>query len=108
MANEKKQATINDNLIMEVAFYHETKGLTVPTKDFGKVYERFAEFKRYIKNGEFTLEELENKVYSEFGIVTPISNDIIQVNQFLQALEDLSNPKKGESDVQESPDQTKE
>jgi hypothetical protein len=89
--NNKQWAIFNDNKIMELALYHETKGMSVKV-DTQKVFDRFMEFKRYIVRGSFTLEQLEESVYSTYGLV-PASNP---VNQFLSELKEMTKLRQGQ------------
>jgi hypothetical protein len=97
MATNKQWANLNDNRIMEMALYHETDGLTKMLHDGQKVFERFVEFKKYIVRGSFTLEQLEETVYLNKGIM-PTEN--IEENEvptpqattdFLDALASMAN-----------------
>ena len=66
----KKKIIENDLKIMDMAFYCESKGMTTslpPSPD--QLLMRFKEFKSLLKREEFSMEELENKVYSSYGVI---------------------------------------
>jgi len=71
----KKLAYGNDERLMSAATYHESKGMMRPIDPI-KVCERFSEFKMRVNKGSLTIEEIEKRVYSEFGIMSdPILKD---------------------------------
>lgn len=84
----KEQAILNDMKIMEMALYYETKGNTSPVLNQEIISKRFVEFKRYITRGSFTIEQLEDRVYKEFGIMTN-SNYEAELD-FLDSIKELS------------------
>ena len=60
---------LNDNRLFRLAEYEATQGLTmknVPTEAYLDV---FTEFKKRVKNGDFTIKALEDDVYSRWGIL---------------------------------------
>ena len=61
--SNKETALKNDDRILQLAFYHESRGMLKQIKDFDKVTNRFTEFKLLIKRGSFTIKELEESVY---------------------------------------------
>lgn len=67
--NAKEIAFYNDQLIMDLAGYHESKGLTKKINN-DQVMTRFSEFKVRIKKGCFTIKDLEDKIYTENGVMT--------------------------------------
>ena len=66
----KQIATENDHRILEVAYYHETAGMTKKLKDSAQLLDRFAEFKGLVRRGSFTIATLENKVFGQHGIAS--------------------------------------
>jgi len=67
--NKKAIAIKNDNRLMPMAFYHETCGLTKRLKDPNQIHQRFAYFKGLVMRGEFSIDELEDKIYENNGIM---------------------------------------
>jgi hypothetical protein len=64
----------NDVKLVDLVKYEITKGLTISVKESDKVIqEKFAEFKRYILTGEFTLAQLEADIYNKWGITEPVN-----------------------------------
>jgi len=84
--SSKQWAQFYDNKIFELAFYYESKGMSIPVVQPEKIHGRFSDFKRNLLDGEFTFQELEERIYNKFGLM-PAANP---VNNFLQALQDLS------------------
>lgn len=84
----KHWAIINDNRLMEVAMYQETKGRTMPVLDGRGFCDRFSEFKRYIQRGSMTIEQLEERVYGRFGLFLEGQREVHppSVDEFLNAL----------------------
>jgi len=73
----RNKAVANDNMILATSHYYCSQGYTKPTDGIEylqKVNAKFMEFKKLILNGEFTMIELENDVYSKYGVVneTPL------------------------------------
>ena len=66
--NKKQIASYNDNRLLQIAFYHVTRGMLCAINDPQQVMERFIEFKGLVLRGESTLDQLENKVFGDFGI----------------------------------------
>lgn len=64
----KEQAIANDHRLSDLALYAVTSGLIKKVTDPQIVQDKFVEFKRLVKSGEFTIEELENKVCEDFGV----------------------------------------
>jgi len=97
--NSKKQwATYNDNRIIEAALYHESRGKTRKA-DVEKIFERFMEFKNYIRRGSFTLPQLEETVYGMFGLM-PTEEDN-PVHDFLRSLQDIVRDEKRKTNSNE-------
>ena len=96
-----QMALLNDQRILSIATYAESKGYVKKIKKMEDVAKTFSLFKRWIKNGEFSsIEELEKFVYQDFGVMTTKITDYIQNSQHI--IEDIvhapvyvKNPKKG-------------
>jgi hypothetical protein len=87
--DKKQWALLNDNRIYEVALYHETQGMCMAKRvNPDKIFERFMEFKRYVMRGSFTLEELEDRVYGQNGVMP--SNMEFNESQFIKNLNVLA------------------
>lgn len=67
--NERNIAFANDNRILEMATYWESKGNMVSLQSMEAVFSRFAEFKGLVKRGSFTMEQLEKHVFEKFGLI---------------------------------------
>jgi len=79
---------MNDKLLMELADYSVTEGGTIVATEAQKKdpaeaqrwlielttkrSQLFREYKSLLKRGEFTFDELENRVFSEYGITEPL------------------------------------
>ena len=69
-----EQVRINDRILTELATYDVTHGYTnmKPMSDLGTFHQtimnRFVEFKRLVKSGEFSMDELTNDVCVKYGI----------------------------------------
>ena len=100
MYDKKQWARYHDNRLLELAMYQLSEGMTLPVADRDKLYEKFAEFKRLVQRGSFTIRQLEESVYGRFGIM-PHSDD---THDFLKALERLAK-KEIQHDKQEIPEQ---
>ena len=61
--NTRDTAYWNDQRLMEIATYYETKGLMIPVKNMDSISQRFVEYKGLVKRGEFTMEEMQEDVY---------------------------------------------
>jgi len=70
----KQDAIQNDIRLLEMALYEVTKGQT-QFSDQGAIVKKVAEYKRLIKRGTFTLDGLEDKIFSRFGIIDERSKD---------------------------------
>lgn len=102
----KQWAQFYDNKIFELAFYYESKGMSIPKViKPEKIHERFSDFKRNLLQGEFTFQELEDRVYRKFGVMPKTS---ASVNDFLKALQNLSDKKMEQEDVQGQEEKEKE
>jgi len=73
--NEKDVASHNDWRLRDIALYHESRGMT-HCVEAEKVRDRFIEFKGLVKRGSFTIDELEKRVFVEYGIVEEDPNAI--------------------------------
>ena len=105
--SSRQWAQFYDNKIFELAFYYESKGMSIPVVKPEKIHARFSDFKRNLLGGEFTFQELEDKVYREFGLM-PKPNS---VNNFLQALQELSEEREhqdGKEEQRKEQDQEQE
>ena len=87
--NERDIAFINDNLLLEMASYWETKGGVVALKDSHQLINRFAEFKSLIMRGEFTLLQLSKNVFGTYGIMNG-GIDNASMEKFLKDLGGLT------------------
>lgn len=63
----KHIANQNDNRLMSIALYEESKGLTKRTNPV-TVLKRFRYFKNMVKRGSISIDELERRTYEKFGI----------------------------------------
>lgn len=68
-AKAKAKAIINDSRVAQMATYYETHGLMKQTaqEDISK---RFCILKRIIQRGSFTIDEVEERIYTQFGLVS--------------------------------------
>lgn len=64
----KHDAIQNDQRLMEMALYEVTKGQTQHAS-YEKLVKKIAEYKGIIKRGTFSLDELEDKIFSRFGVI---------------------------------------
>ena len=64
----KKDALTNDSRLLEMAVYEATKGQTVDC-DKQALLAAFKNYKRILKQGDATIDSLEDQVFSRFGIV---------------------------------------
>lgn len=62
-------ALINDERIYQCAMYHLSKGYTVKLTDEAAAQARFVDFKGTVMRGEMSVQELEDSVYKEFGVM---------------------------------------
>ena len=85
---EKMVAMINDKRLQDMAIYQETRGLLQKASP-KQVGERFKDFKRMVKVGEFGIDELERRIYSEHGIVEEDPNAVVALNISQGGLEDF-------------------
>lgn len=67
--NSKKIALLNDERLLCAASYYESKGTMVTLRTTEQLLARFREFKGLVKRGSYTVEQIEEKVYSRYGIV---------------------------------------
>jgi len=72
--NSRDDAIKNDLLIQDLAIYELSKGTTrtLQKEDLNKVQNLFSEYKRLIRTGEFTYDELCERVYGKWGITKPL------------------------------------
>lgn len=68
----KDEAIMNDQKLSDLALYACTNGLTKVCNDPEAIQNRFTEFKRLVKRGSFTIEQLENSVGERYGIVNKV------------------------------------
>jgi hypothetical protein len=66
----KYDAIKNDLRLMEMALYEVTKGQT-NCSNHETVIKKLAEYKGIIKRGTFTIDQLEDRVFSRFGVLDP-------------------------------------
>jgi len=71
----KEETMLNDQRINDLALYAVTHGLTTICKDPMIVQNKFVEFKRLVKRGSFTIEQLEDHVCIQFGITSAKNQD---------------------------------
>ena len=64
----KYDAIHNDMRLMEMALYETTRGQTHNTSQ-ELIVKKLSEYKRLIKRGTYTIDQLEDKIYSQFGII---------------------------------------
>lgn len=107
-ANKSKfdEALANDKRIRSLAYYATTKGQTEipdPTKpeaakEYLKIYDaKFKELKALVKRGSFTLDELEDQIAIEYGVVNDLPEDRLKLKGAL-----------GESDETDETDPSQE
>jgi hypothetical protein len=81
----KKEAIDNDRRLQDLATYELTKGLTIPVPDNKQLLCKFAEYKRRIQLGSFTLEQLEDFVLCKYAITSNLEwNDPLKDVEFLE------------------------
>jgi len=85
----KYDAIHNDMRLMEMALYETTKGQTQHSSQEVLV-KKIAEYKAIIKRGTFTLDELEDKIFSRYGIVNERSR--IDTAMYDASMEMLGDP----------------
>lgn len=81
--NIKQTVYKNDQRLIEMTIYHESKGMTRAIKGEEQLSARFTEFKMLIKRGSFTIKELEEKIFSENGIITSPSKRPMSIQEML-------------------------
>lgn len=64
----KQSAIQNDMRLMEMALYDLTKGQTKNTTPEA-IYMKISEYKGIIKRGTYKIDQLEDRVFSRYGIV---------------------------------------
>lgn len=64
----KQDAIQNDLRLLEMALYETTKGQTYCTSQV-VIVKKVTEYKRLIKRGTFTVDELEDRIFSRYGII---------------------------------------
>ena len=84
---KRQIAMENDDRLLRIAFYEETKGLTRQLKTQDQIMGRFVEFKRLVKRGDFTIQGLEDSVFERQGVIEKRSED--DVSEFLSALQKI-------------------
>jgi hypothetical protein len=69
-----QQAAQNDQRLSQAAMYWESKGLTVMIASNEALSAKFVEFKRLVRTGRFTVEQIEDIVANKYGCVDdPVS-----------------------------------
>jgi len=64
----KHEAVQNDLRLLEMALYETTKGQTKNTTQ-ELILSKVLEYKAIIKRGTYTIDQLEDKIFSRYGIV---------------------------------------
>lgn len=59
---------MNDERLMRLAEYDATKGFMTMKVEPEQLQDRFLEFKKLVRAGDFTLKALEDDVYTRWGI----------------------------------------
>lgn len=62
------RSQMNDNRILKAAEYEATKGLMVTKVTPEQLQNKFVEFKTRVLNGAVTLKQLEEDVYTRWGV----------------------------------------
>ena len=75
----KREAVNNDRRLQDLATYKLTQGLTVPLEDLRDTLPLFAEYKKLVRRGSFTIEQLKDRVVSKYGVVTQESHPLDDV-----------------------------
>lgn len=70
----KQNVITNDQRLQDLAVYAMTEGMTKTCNNPQEIQKKFAEYKKIVKRGTFTLEQLEDHVCSVYGIVDQKSN----------------------------------
>jgi hypothetical protein len=96
--NSKDMAYWNDKRLMDLATYYESQGLMYPIETQEQLSNRFIDFKRLIKKGSFTIDELEDRVYSKYGIMDTFRKPISLQEMLHQTKEMTQELKKREGD----------
>lgn len=70
----REQAIVNDNKLLDMATYAVSAGQTKLCSMHDPVFmhalqDKFNYFKRLVRTGEFTMQQLEDKIYTDYGIV---------------------------------------
>jgi len=82
---DKKQLACNNDLRLEqLASYEVSRGLTKGV-DQQNLLAKFTEYKQLVRKGSFTLQQLEDIVYSKYGVLEADDR-----RAFLDSLMDLS------------------
>ena len=78
--SSRKDALSNDALIQDLVIYELTKGntKTLQKEDLDKLQDRFAEYKGLIRRGEFTYDEMADKIFGKYGILNPLVSIPVQ------------------------------
>ena len=64
----KRKAIDNDRRIQDLATYELTKGLCIPCPSNDEILCKFAEYKRRIQLGSFTVNQLEEMILTKYAI----------------------------------------
>jgi hypothetical protein len=86
--DSRETAFLNDQRIMELATYHETRGLMRRIMDPQILSERFVEFKGLLRRGSYTMKQLEDKVYKQFGVLGQPTG--LSLDDMLEATAEMS------------------
>ena len=78
MHNKYTEAVSNDNRIQACVMYTLSEGLTKQIKDDDALFRKFKEFKGLVRRGSMTIEQLENMVYTLYGITSENSENNIE------------------------------
>jgi hypothetical protein len=78
-SNRKREAVNNDRRLQDLVTYELTKGLTIPMEEVEDTTYKFAEYKRRIMLGSFTLEQLEEMTLSKYAMVKPMPNPLDEI-----------------------------
>ena len=85
-----QQAAQNDRRLQNCAAYWVSKGLTVQIPDAETLMQKFGEFKRLVRRGTFTVQDIENMTARRYGVIEneTVDPELEELNAILR--EDLS------------------
>jgi len=74
---------LNDTRLMKIAEYEASKGYMMPLNSVGgdKLQEKFTEFKMRVRSGSLTIKQLEDDVYTRWGIQEKSRVDALRNNE---------------------------